>query len=68
MPHMHTEEYIVFERLHERQRQIEQQHQLAHPRMPHLNSMQHLIGSFGTFFKALGTRMQQVKQSGKHAV
>ena len=68
MPHMHSEEYLVFERLHERQHQMEQQRQLAHQRRSYLNSMQRLMGNLGTFFKALGTRMQQVKQRSERAV
>jgi hypothetical protein len=68
MAHLHSEEYLVFERLHERERQIEQQHKLAYQRERHLNSMQRLIGSIGTFFVALGTRMQKVQQHGEHAV
>jgi hypothetical protein len=58
---MHSEEYLVFERLHERERQMELQHQLAHQREPNLNSIQRLIGSLGTFFKAIGIRMHHIK-------
>lgn len=68
MPHMHSEEYLVFARLHERQRQIEQKHQLAYQRKPHLNGLQRLIGNLGIVFIALGTRMQQVKRHSEHAV
>ncbi len=68
MPHLHSEEYLAFERLHERQLQMEQQRQLSHQSRPLLNSMQRLIGSLGTFFVALGTRLQQVKQHSERAV
>ncbi|MGZ3625019.1 MAG: hypothetical protein ACXVDN_05165 [Ktedonobacteraceae bacterium] len=54
MPHMHNEEYLVFERLHERERQIEMQHLLTHQRKSQLNSMQRLMGSIGTLFIAIG--------------
>ncbi|MGZ3609484.1 MAG: hypothetical protein ACXWPS_01765 [Ktedonobacteraceae bacterium] len=54
MPHMHNEEYLVFERLHERERQIEMQHLLTHQRKSQLNSMQRLMGSIGILFIAIG--------------
>jgi hypothetical protein len=68
MAHLHNEEYLVFERLHERERQIELQQKLANQRKLQLNSMQRLIGSIGAFFVALGTRMQKVQRHGENAV
>lgn len=68
MPHIHTEEYLAFERLHERQREIDTQRRLSHRHESHLINIQPLLGSLGTFFIALGTRMQQVKQHGEHSV
>jgi hypothetical protein len=56
MPHMHSEEHIAFARLHERQRKLEQQHQLAHQHKSYLNSMQRLMGSLGNYLIAIGTK------------
>jgi len=68
MPHIRSEEYLVFERLHERERKMELQHQLAHQRRPLLNGIQRMIGSIGRLLIALGTRMQQVNQNSEHIV
>ena len=43
MPHMHGDEYLAFERLHELQHQRERQHLLTHQRKHYLNSLQRLI-------------------------
>ena len=68
MPNMHSQEFLVFERLHERERQMELQHQLVHVRGFRLNGLQRMIGSIGGFLILLGTRMQQVNQHSEHLV
>lgn len=45
MPYAHTNEHVVFERLHEWQDQAEQQRRLAPLRRPYLSRVQRLIGS-----------------------
>lgn len=52
MPRMHSEEYLVFERLHERERQIELQHHLAHQNETQTNNFQRMMVSIGGFFKS----------------
>lgn len=52
MPRMHSEEYLVFERLHERERQLELQHKLATHNEPQLNNFQRMMVSIGGFFKS----------------
>ncbi len=68
MTHIHNEEYLLLERLHERQNELEQRHRLAHLRKSYLSRVQHLIGALGRFFIALGTKMQQVEQHDEPAV
>ena len=68
MPNMHSQEFLVFERLHERERQMELQHQLVHVRGLRLNGLQRMIGSIGGLLIVLGTRMQQVNQQSEHVV
>ena len=43
MPHMHGDEYLAFERLHQLQYQMEQQHQLMHQRKQYLTSLQRIF-------------------------
>ncbi len=68
MPHMRSEEYLVFERLHARERQMELQRQLAHQNEPQINNFQRMMGNIGGFLVAVGTRMQKVKQQSEHVV
>lgn len=68
MPHIHSNDYLVFERLHEREYEAEQQRQLARLSRLHPSRVHHLIGNLGAFFVALGTKLQQVEQHGEHAV
>ena len=62
VPNMHNEEFLAFERLHERERQIKQQHKLAHQGEPHMSNFQRMKGNFGGFLISLGTSMQKVEQ------
>ncbi len=68
MPQMHSEEYLAFERLHERERQMKQQHQFIHQRDSRLGNFQRMKGNIGGFFKALGRRMLKVEQHSEHVV
>ena len=47
MPHLHSEEYLAFERLHERERQMKQQHELAHQGESHMSNFQRMMGNIG---------------------
>ena len=66
MSHIHSTENLVFERLqqHERNRLQQQVHQ----EKPRLIRSRHLIGSLGSLFILIGTRLQQVERHSKHAV
>ncbi|HXX79821.1 MAG TPA: hypothetical protein VEI53_15115 [Ktedonobacteraceae bacterium] len=68
MPHMHDEEFLAFERLHERERQMKQQHKFAYRGEPHMSNFQRMVGNIGGFLIALGTRMQRVEQHSEHIV
>jgi hypothetical protein len=68
MPPIHSTDHLVFERLQELQREGEQRRRLARSRKAHPSRLHHLIGRLGTFFVALGTKLQQVEQPGEPAV
>lgn len=68
MSHIHNTDHLLFERFQERQHEIEQQRQLAHSRQPGPSRLQYLIGSLGTFFVTLGTKLQQFKQRHEQVV
>ena len=68
MPHMHNEEFLAFERLHERERQMKQQQKLAHQGAHHMSNFHRMMGNIGGFLIALGKRMQKVAQHSEHIV
>lgn len=68
MAPIHGHEYLVFERLQERRHKQEQRRRLAHPRQPYPHCTQHLMSRLGTFFVALGTKMQRIEQHGERTV
>lgn len=67
-PHMHNEEFLAFERLHERERQLKQQHKFAHQGEPNVSNFQRMKGNIGGFLVALGIRMQKVEHQSEHIV
>jgi hypothetical protein len=68
MAPIHSHEYLVFERLQERQHEQAQRRRLSQLGQSHLRRVQHLVSRLGTFFVAIGTKLQQVEQRGEHTV
>ena len=66
MSHIHSTENLVFERLQQHERN--QTRRRVHPDSPRLIRLRHLIGSLGSFFVLIGTRLQRVERHSKHAV
>ena len=52
MPPMHSVEYLVFERLHERERQMELQNKHAHHNELQINTFQRMMAGIGVFIKS----------------
>jgi hypothetical protein len=68
VPNIHIHEQLMVERTQQWQREIERQQLLAPLRKPHASYTRHLIGSLGTLFVALGTRMKQLEQRSEPSV
>ncbi|HET8850942.1 MAG TPA: hypothetical protein VFN02_00300 [Ktedonobacteraceae bacterium] len=59
IPNISLQEYLVRERLRQRQSKAEQERMLAG--LPRHRRLRHLVGCPGTFFVTLGIHMQQLE-------
>ncbi len=60
MSPMHTQEFVVFERIQERQHEVEQRRLTAPLRQAQTRGMQQMKNKLGTFFGTFGIRIQRV--------
>lgn len=67
MSHLHSTENLIFERLQQRQRE-QSQRPPVHTGTHHLSRLRYLIGHPGALFRAMGTKLQQIKQHAKSAI
>jgi hypothetical protein len=63
----HGSEFLAFERLQKTQAEFEKMRRLAPLLRSRPSLVPHLIGSLGTLFVALGTKMQRFEQRGEDA-
>lgn len=61
IPNIHIHEKLMFERIRERQSEIEQQHLLSSLPKPHTNIMRRVMATLNIFLAALGMRMKQLE-------
>lgn len=61
MSPMHTQEFVVFERIQERQHEVEQRRLLTPLRRPQTRRMQRMVNRLGTCFIAFGIRIQRIE-------
>lgn len=70
MSHLHTTENLVFERFQQQQR--EQRHRQSRPLVesstPRPGRSRRFVGTLGTFFISMGTKLQRVEQRGKSTI
>ncbi len=68
LPNYYIHEYLMFEHHKELQREMAEMRLVAGLRRHHSSVVPRLAGKLGVLLVALGTRLQRLELSGKHAV